>query len=89
MIEIDGDINCLGLENMTPLEYFLRDRRHVGIYRSKYREILETLIFENSDTEMNHTVTDSALQLSHDTSIRVFGSFRPGQTQTGLRSHRS
>ena len=27
--------------------------------------------------------------LSHDTTKRVFGSFRPGQTQTGLRSHRS
>ena len=29
------------------------------------------------------------LQMSHDTTKHVFGSFRPGQTQTGLRSHRS
>ena len=27
--------------------------------------------------------------MSHVTTKRVFGSFRPGQTQTGLRSHRS
>ena len=31
----------------------------------------------------------SCIQMSHDTTKRVFGSFRPGQTQTGLRSHRS
>ena len=29
------------------------------------------------------------IQMSHDTTKRVFGSFRPGQTQTGLHSHRS
>ena len=29
------------------------------------------------------------VQLSHDTTKRVFGSFRPCQTQTGLRSNRS
>ena len=29
------------------------------------------------------------IYMSHDTTKRVFGSFRPGQTQTGLRSHRS
>ena len=27
--------------------------------------------------------------MSHETTKRVFGSFRSGQTQTGLRSHRS
>ena len=27
--------------------------------------------------------------LNHDRTKRVFGSFRPGQTQTGLHSHRS
>ena len=29
------------------------------------------------------------IHMSHDTTKRVFGSFQPGQTQTGLRSHRS
>ena len=29
-----------------------------------------------------------SIYLSHDTTKRVFGSFRPGQTQTGLHSHR-
>ena len=29
------------------------------------------------------------IYMSHDTTKRVFGSFRPGQTQTGLRSHGS
>ena len=29
------------------------------------------------------------INVNHDKTKRVFGSFRPGQTQTGLRSHRS
>ena len=32
---------------------------------------------------------DKRNYMSHDTRKRVFGSFRPRQTQTGLRSHRS
>ena len=31
----------------------------------------------------------AALYMSHDTTKCVFGSFQPGQTQTGLRNHRS
>ena len=33
-------------------------------------------------------IKNMLLYMSHDTTKRVFGSFRPGQTQTGLRSHR-
>ena len=31
----------------------------------------------------------SSIHMSHDITKRIFGSFQPGQTQTGLRSHRS
>ena len=36
-----------------------------------------------------NTVRYTAIHTNHDTTKCVFGRFRPGQTQTGLRSHRS
>ena len=36
-----------------------------------------------------HNSHNSGQNISHDTTKRVFGSFRPGQTQAVLRSHRS
>ena len=60
LIDIDGDVNCLGLENGTALDYFLCNKNHVSIYNSKYRELLETLIFENSEIEINSTAVQHA-----------------------------
>ena len=62
MIEIDGDVNCFGMENRTALDYFLCNRSYVGMCGSSYRGILETLIFENSDIEMNPNVVQSAFR---------------------------
>ena len=62
MTEIDGDVNCFGMENKTALDYFLCNRSYVCTCSSRYREILETLIFENSDIEMNPNVVQSAFR---------------------------
>ena len=51
LTELDGTINCPNLNYGTALSYTLSSRSQ----DSNFREILETLIFENSDIELNPT----------------------------------
>ena len=59
LADLDDNINCLYLEYGTALNYVLNGRLH----DKKFREILETLIFENSDIELNPTAVQSGLRI--------------------------
>ena len=57
--ELDGTINCVYLNYGTALNYTLSSRS----LDTSFREILETLIFENSDIELNPTAVLRGLRI--------------------------
>ena len=58
----------------------------MGVSQSETAALLRNQMEEQTKRE---TTKYEQIHVSHDTIKRVFGSFRPGQTQTGLRSRRS
>ena len=67
LAELDGSINCLYLNYGTALNYTLSSRSH----DTKFREILETLIFENSDIELNPTAVLRGLRIDLENQKRT------------------
>ena len=62
---------------------------HFVAYILQFQEIIVYKIPPGGGGGSIASLRSIRIYMSHDTTKHVFGSFRPGQTQTGLRSHRS